>query len=333
MNNMEFINKDVFFVDDVYSENIKQGATREGYGLGLLEAGKRDENVIAICADLTGSTNTLTFAKQFPRRFIQVGIGEQSMASIASGAAAMGKIPFFASYAIFSPGRNWEQIRTTICYNGSNAKIIGAHAGVSVGPDGGTHQALEDIALTRILPRMTVLVPFDAVEAEKAVLAAAKHIGPVYIRLARCKTPIISTKDTPFEIGKSLMCFEAPNAKITIFSCGNLLHTVLQVANELQKNGINTRIVNISTIKPLDKKILEYAKQSKAFVTVEEHQVAGGMGSAICEFVSESHNIPIKRIGIDDVFGESGKPEELLDHHGLSTKKIIKTIEQFSNNL
>ena len=244
----------------LFDKDVEQAPIRQGYGDGLLEAGKQDKNIVALCADLTGSTMTSVFSKVFPERFVQMGIGEQSMASVASGMAAMGKVPFLASYAMFSPGRNWEQIRTTICYNDSNVKVAGAHAGVSVGPDGGTHQAIEDIAIMRVIPRMTVLVPCDSIEAKKATLAAAKMKGPVYIRLAREKTPIITAEETPFEIGTAQYFFipnQSTKAKpmqdiglaldVGIVAIGALVYNAIIAAKELEAEGIGAAVLNFGT--------------------------------------------------------------------------------------
>ena len=323
------INKKLNLVEDVFCENIHQAPTRLGYGEGLVEAGKLDANVVALCADLTESTKTNLFAKEFPHRFVEMGIGEQSMASVASGMAAMGKIPFFASYAVFSPGRNWEQIRTTICYNNSNVKIVGAHAGVSVGPDGGTHQAIEDIAITRVIPRMTVLVPCDSEEAKKATLAAAKYKGPVYIRLARENTPVVTTDKTPFEIGKAYPMWKSDKPSAVIFTCGNILHNTLKAVKRLAEANIKVSVVNVPTIKPLDKDtVINFATQTDLVITIEEHQVAGGLGGTICELLSEHLPRKIIRIGIDDQFGESGTPEELLASHGLDEDGIYVKLKE-----
>lgn len=313
---------------DIFSEVVEKKAIRNGFGEGLLEAGKRDKRVVALCADLTDSTKVSNFKEEFPERFFEMGVAEQSMASVASGMAAMGKIPFFASYAMFSPGRNWEQIRTTICYNDTNVKIVGAHAGVSVGPDGGTHQAIEDIAITRVIPKMTVLVPCDAIEAKKATMASAIHKGPVYIRLAREKTPIITSKKTPFEIGKAEVFYRSNNPVVTIIACGQLVYQALIAAEQLKEDSISVIVVNCSTIKPLDQKIIDYAKETNKVVTVEEHQKAGGMGSAIAELLSENSPMPIIRVGIDDKFGQSGEPDELIMHYNIGVSGITQAVEK-----
>jgi transketolase len=305
--------------------------TRNGYGEGLLEAGKRDESVVALSADLTESTKTLPFALEFPQRFVQVGIAEQNMASVASGMAAMGKIPFMASYAMFSPGRNWEQIRTTIAYNNVNVKIIGAHAGISVGPDGATHQAIEDIALMRVIPNMIVIVPCDAHEARKATLFAAKHEGPVYIRLGRSDTPVVTTIESPFTLGKGDW-FYRKNTEYTrsvgIISTGSLAYNALQAAVALEAEGIGVSVLHLATIKPLDTDALdELALTHDYLVTVEEHQVAGGLGSTVAEYLSGVNPKKIIRLGIKDEFGQSGEPNELLAHYKLDIRAITEAVQ------
>lgn len=301
--------------------------TRNGYGDGLVEAGKRDERVVALAADLTESTRTLPFAEAFPQRFIQMGITEQNMASVASGMAAMGKIPFIASYAMFSPGRNWEQIRTTIAYNNSNVKIIGAHAGVSVGPDGATHQALEDVSLMRVMPNMVVISPCDVHEARKATLVASKYSGPVYIRLGRSDTPVVTTADSPFELGKAQILYTksvTSERTVGLISTGVLAYNAIRAASELEKSGIGASVLHIATIKPLDTEALtEFAKQHDVLVTIEEHQVAGGLGGAVTEYLSSSYPTIVVRMGIHDEFGQSGEPEELISHYKLDIDSIV----------
>lgn len=308
----------------LFSADVEQAPIRAGFGEGLLIAGRADERVVAMCCDLTESTKMDAFAKEFPKRFWEMGIMEQSSASVASGMAAMGKIPFVSSYAMFSPGRSWEQIRTTICYNDRPVKIVGSHAGVSVGPDGGTHQAIEDIALTRVIPRMVVLTPCDAIEAKKATIAMAKTNTPAYIRLAREKTPIITTEETPFEIGKA-QTFYRPQAapKVGIIACGSLVYNALVAARELEADGVNAVVMNIGTVKPIDREaVIALAKECGAIVTVEEHQVACGMGSAVAEVLSAEHPTKIAFVGVHDLFGQSGKPEELIAHYGMDKEGI-----------
>ena len=313
----------------LFDKDVEQAPIRQGYGDGLLEAGKQDKNIVALCADLTGSTMTSVFSKVFPERFVQMGIGEQSMASVASGMAAMGKVPFLASYAMFSPGRNWEQIRTTICYNDSNVKVAGAHAGVSVGPDGGTHQAIEDIAITRVIPRMTVLVPCDSIEAKKATLAAAKMKGPVYIRLAREKTPIMTTEETPFEIGKAQYFYKSEKIDVGIIAIGALVYNATIAAKELGQEGIGAAVLNLGTVKPMDEeKVVELAKIAGAIVTVEEHQIACGMGSMVAEVLAGKQPTPIEFVGVRDKFGQSGEPNELIEHYGMGVSHIKEAVKK-----
>ncbi|MBU2109395.1 transketolase family protein [Patescibacteria group bacterium] len=323
------INKSQKLNPKLFDKDVEQEPLRFGFGEGLLRAGEEDENVVALCADLTDSTKVSTFSKKFPERFIEMGISEQSMASVAAGLAAVGKVPFIASYAMFSPGRNWEQIRTTICYNDSNVKIAGAHAGVSVGPDGGTHQAIEDIAITRVIPRMTVIVPCDSIESKKATYEAAKIVGPVYLRFAREATPIMTTKDSPFEIGKANVLWESKNPQVAIIACGPLVYNSLIAAKELAEEGIEVIVINNHTIKPMDEKtIVESAKKTGAVVTVEEHQVHGGMGSAVAEVLGKNCPVPMEFIGVQDKFGESGQPEELIEHFGMGIKHIKEAVKK-----
>lgn len=304
-------------------------AIRTGFGQGLLEAGKQNENVVALCADLTDSTKMNFFKEEFPERFVEIGVAEQNLAGVGSGMAAMGKIPFISSYAMFSPGRNWEQIRTTICYNDVPVKIAGSHAGISVGPDGGTHQAIEDIAITRVIPNMTVISPCDVIEAKKATIAAAKTKEPTYIRLAREKTPIITTEETPFEIGKAQIFFETEEPEVGIIATGALVHKALAVAEELKKEGVDVVVMNISTIKPLDESmVLALVRNTNALVTVEEHQVAGGLGGAVAEYLAKQYPVPMEFVGVHDEFGQSGKPEELIEHYGMGESAIKKAVQK-----
>ncbi|MCF7835970.1 MAG: transketolase family protein [Candidatus Marinimicrobia bacterium] len=312
-------------------EKIEQVPTRQGFGEGLVKAGEKNENVVSLCADLSGSTKSKMYADKFPERFLQVGIGEQSMASVAAGMSAMGKVPFIASYAMFSPGRNWEQIRTTICYNDSNVKIAGAHTGVSVGPDGATHQAVEDIAITRVLPNMTVVVPCDFIETRKATVAAAETKGPFYIRFARENTPVMTTEETPFNVGKAEIFWspEEGEPEVSIIACGPLVHNAILAASELEKDGIKAEVINNHTIKPMDEKtIIETAQKSGAVVTVEEHQKAGGMGSAVAEILAKNNPVPMEFVGVDDRFGESGEPNELIEEFGMGVKSIKEAVNK-----
>jgi transketolase len=332
LNKLQKLNPKLFDAD------VEQRPNRDGYGTGVLIAGEKDERVVVLCADLTESTRSEGFAKKFPERFIELGVAEQNLATVAAGMANYGKIPFISSYAMFSPGRNWEQIRTTICYNDVPVKIVGAHAGVSVGPDGATHQALEDVALMRVLPNMTVLVPCDALEAERATIAAAKTGKPVYIRLAREKTPIITSKESRFEIGKAeilwecegLPAGEAGKPDVAIISTGPVTYYALCAAKELEAQGKKIRVINCHTIKPIDEGVIvTAARDAGKIVTVEEHQVAGGLGSAVAEVLARHYPVPMEFVGVKDEFGQSGKPEELIAHYGIDTKAIIKAVENF----
>lgn len=309
----------------LFDEDVEQVPTRNGFGEGLVLAGEADKNVVALCADLTESTRMEGFKKKFPERFVEVGVAEQNLVTVGAGMAAVGKIPFVASYATFSPGRNWEQIRTTICYNDQPVKIVGSHAGISVGPDGATHQALEDLAIMRVLPNMVVVCPADAIEAKKATQAIARNGKPSYIRLSRDKSQVVTTEETPFEIGKAEVFKEGKD--VTIIACGVMVYQALLAAKELEENHISVRVINNHTIKPLDQKtILAAAEETGAIVTAEEHQKAGGLGSAVAELVAEHHPVPVVRIGIEDSFGESGEPIELMKHFGLTHKDIKKAV-------
>ncbi|MGC1176508.1 MAG: transketolase family protein [Candidatus Saccharimonadales bacterium] len=303
------------------SGKLDQEPIRKGFGRGLLEAGKRWENVVAACADLTDSTQMSLFKAEFPERFVEIGVAEQNLVTVGAGLAAMNKIPFVSSYAAFSPGRNWEQIRTTICLNDRPVKIVGSHAGVSVGPDGATHQMLEDIALMRVLPNMVVIAPCDSVEAEKATLAMAQDKRPNYLRLAREATPIITTDKTPFEIGKAYVF--AKGTDVTLIATGTMTYQALAAAEKLYKDGIEAEVVHVPTIKPLDKEtILKSVRKTGAVVTAEEGQIIGGLGGAIAELLAEECPTPMKRIGMRDRFGESGEPNQLLEYFGLDAKHI-----------
>lgn len=317
--------------NNVFDADVEQVPIRKGFGQGLLKAGELDERVVGLCADLTESTQMHLFKEKFPQRFVEIGVAEQNLATVASGMAAMGKIPFITSYAMFSPGRNWEQIRTTIAYNDQPVKLAGSHAGISVGPDGGTHQAIEDIALMRVMPNMAVISPCDALEAKRVTLAAARTRTPVYIRLTREKTPIITTEATPFVWGQAQILWEAPGnlSDVVIFATGALVHKTLLVARAFEKEHKAVTVVNIATIKPLDTKtVIAQSSRAGAVVTVEEHQVAGGMGSAIAECLAEHHPVPIEFIGVRDLFGQSGTPAELIEHYGMGEKAIRAAVEK-----
>lgn len=318
-------------VDNLFTDNIESVPNRNGFGDGLLEAGKKNDKIVALTADLAESTRAQKFAEEFPERFIECGVAEQNMASVASGLAAMGKIPFIASYAMFSPGRSWEQVRTTIAYNNSNVKIIGAHAGVSVGPDGATHQAIEDMAIMRVMPNMIVIAPADANEAKQATLWAAEHKGPVYIRLARSATPVIMKEEATFDFPRAEMLITGEiqeNNSVGIIVTGTLTYNALRAGVNLNKNGISASVLHVPTIKPLDTGAVEkLAKQVDFLVTVEEHQAAGGLGSAVAEHLSEVSPIKIIRLGVKDEFGQSGTPEELITHYGLDEASIVKKVK------
>ncbi len=312
----------------LFDKDTDQKPTRDGYGTGLVKLGDKNKDVVALSADLTESTRTEAFAKKFPERFIETGVAEQNMATVAAGLGVSGKIPFIASYATFSPGRNWEQIRTTIAYNNSNVKIAGHHAGVSVGPDGATHQALEDIAMMRAMPDMRVIVPCDAVEAEKATMAAAHIWGPVYLRFGREKSPVMTTQDTPFVPGRGIVMWESKKPQAVIIGCGSLLWNALEAARQLEEKGIGTVVVNSHTVKPLDSRlIVSLAKKIGAVVTVEEHQVAGGLGGAVAELLAREAPTPIEFIGVHDHFGESGTPSELIEKYGMGVKDIMRAVK------
>ena len=310
--------------------SIEQVPNRNGYGQGLVEAGRKNKNVVLLCAALTESTRSEDFKKEFPDRFLELGVAEQNMASVASGLSAMGKIPFISSYAMFSPGRNWEQIRTTICYNNLHVIVAGAHAGVSVGPDGATHQAIEDMAIMRVIANMTVIAPADVHEARKATVAAAGLDGPVYIRFAREKTPVFTTAETPFEVGRAEIFWESKgNPDVAIIACGPLLHNAILAAQELEKEDIGVSVVNCHTVKPIDEKtIINTARDAGALVTVEEHQINGGLGSAVAEITSRNYPVPIEFIGVQNRFGESGDPNELIRHFGMAPKDIIEAAKR-----
>ncbi len=319
--------------DSKLKENIfdkpDMAATRDGFGQALLELGESNPHVVVLCADLAESTRTLAFKEKYPDRYIELGVAEQNLATVASGLANYGKIPFITSYAAFSPGRNNEQIRTTISLNNVPVKIAGAHAGISVGPDGATHQALEDMGLMRMQPRMTVLSPADSEEARKATLAAAAHNGPVYIRLTREKSPVITTAQSPFAVGKASVVWESDHTpEVVVFAAGPLLYEALLAAKELE-HTLPVVVINVASVKPLDAEtILQYAKDAGAVVTVEEHQIAGGVGSAITELLASSCPLPTEFIGVRDQFGQSGTMAELYGHYKLSAPHIKAAIQK-----
>jgi transketolase len=317
-------------------EKILEIPTRKGFGEGLLLLGKNNPQVVALSADLTDSTQVESFKKAYPNRFFEIGVSEQNMASVASGMASMGKIPFITSYAMFSPGRNWEQIRTTIAYNNVPVKIVGCHAGISVGPDGGTHQALEDIALMRVIPNMTVIVPCDAIEAKKAAIKISETKNPTYLRLFREKSPVLTAEDSPFEIGKINLVYKTEKAtdrKVLVLACGEMVSKVLFIAKKLEKENISLIILNVHTIKPLDSEtIKKYILESKNILVAEEHQISGGLGSAVLEALATENlleGLKIKLVGVEDRFGQSGKKDELYKEYGLDEDSLFKKILNF----
>ncbi len=313
----------------LFDADVEQVYTRKGFGDGLLAAGEKDARVFGLCADLTESTQMHLFKKKFPERFVEIGVAEQNLASVASGLSAMGKIPAITSYAMFSPGRNWEQIRTTICYNDRKVVIAGSHAGFSVGPDGGSHQALEDIALMRVTPNMQVVYPCDVIEARKATVDALLNQNkPTYIRLAREKTPVMTTEETPFVFGKANVMYQTPGSEFDVLICstGPITYNALVSAKKLEEeHSKKIAVINFHTIKPLDEEtLISFAKRSAKVVTVEEHQISGGFGSAICEVLSEQCPKQVARVGIHDRFGQSGTPAELMKEYGLTVEDIVK---------
>lgn len=323
------VNNKQFLSDKLFKKDIEIKLMRDGFGHGLLEAGEKDERIVVLTADLKDSTKVNYFADKFPERFIEVGVAEQNLVTIASGMANYGKIPFCTSYAIFSPGRNWEQIRTTIAIDAYPVKIIGAQSGLNIGHYGVTHQGLEDIALTRVIPNMNVLVPSDYLEAKKATLEMAKIMEPFYMRLPRIESPVYTTDKTPFKIGKTNVLTESKKPEVTIIACGLMVYEALLAYKELLENGIETIVINLHTIKPLDTEtIVRYAKLTGAVVTIEEHQVAGGMGSAVAECLVKNFPVPMEILGVQERFGQSGKPKDLFKEYGLTKEDIEKSVKK-----
>ena len=323
------LNPDLKLNPKLFDEDVEIKPTRAGYGEGLLELGRGNPNVVALSADLTESTYAHLFAQKYPDRFFQCGVAEQNMAAIAAGLAMNGKIPFMSSYATFSPGKNWETIRTTIIYNNANVKMAGHHAGIMTGPDGATHQATEDIAITRSWPNIKILVPCDSEEAKKATIKAGEISGPVYLRFTRDKTPIMTTSETPFKIGKIQTFWTTDNPVATIFATGYMLYYALLAAKELDEDGIKVLVANVSTIKPLEREtILALAKKTKAFVAVEDHQIMGGLGGAIAEFTAKTIPTPMEFIGLQDTFAESGSPKELIEKYGMGKNAIKEAVKR-----
>jgi transketolase len=323
------LNPNAKLVANVFGSDMTSKSTRDGFGLGAVELGKENSDIIVLCADLSESTRAEWFQKEFPDRFVQVGVAEQNMAALASGFAQAGKIPFITSYAAFSPGRNYEQIRTTVALNEMPVKVCGMHAGVSVGPDGATHQMLEDIGLMRMLPNMIVLVPSDAEEARKAVIEAGKHNGPVYIRFGRSNVPVYTTPETPFSVGKALELWRSEKTKVALMATGSMAYNALLAARALESDGIGSIVLSVPTVKPLDQeKVLACARSVSHVVTIEEHQIAGGFGSAIAEYLSEAHPVRVTRLGLNDTFGQSGEPDELIHHYGLDGVSIAGKVRR-----
>ncbi len=309
------------------ADDIEQEPTRKGYGEGVVELGQADEKVVVLTGDLAGSTQAAEFGKQFPGRFIEVGIAEQNMMGIAAGLAIEGRTPFISSYAVFSPGRSWDQLRVSVCYTNANVKVAGAHTGISVGPDGATHQALEDIAITRTLPNLTVVVPCDYLETKKATIALGQMVGPAYFRFAREKTPVFTTAKTPFKIGKAEIFKDGTD--VALIGSGPVLYNGILAAMDLEKEGISVLVVNNHTIKPIDvETITSVAKKCGAVVTLEEHQIMGGAGSAVCEVLAQHCPVPVEMVGVVDHFGESGEPTELIEKYGMGKESIKEAIKK-----
>jgi transketolase len=319
------LNPDVHLAANIY-EKVEKIPTRDGYGHGLVELGKSNPNVVVLCADLSDSTRALWFAEKYPERFVEVGISEQDMMGLAAGLAAVGKIPFVSTYGVFCTGRAWDQMRTTVAYGEFNVKIASAHGGVSVGADGATHQSLEEIALSRVLPNMKIIIPTDYWETKKATLESARIEGPMVLRFGREKVPVITTPETPFRFGRAETY--RFGSDVTLIACGPMVYEALTAARELEQRGIDARVINMHTIKPIDKEaIIKAAKETGAIVTAEEHQVNAGFGSAIAEVVVENYPVPLKRVGILDRFGESGEPDELMVEFNLKSTDIVRAAE------
>lgn len=317
------LNKDAKLNEKVFEKEVEMKATRDGYGDGLMILGEADPNVVVLSADLTESTRAQKFAEKYPERFVQIGVAEQNLAAVAAGLGVSGKTAFISSYATFSPGRNWEQVRTTICYNDSNVKIAGHHAGLMTGPDGATHEATEDIAIMRALPNMRVFVPCDAIQAKQATLAAGKLWGPTYIRFSREKSPTLTTEATPFTAGKAEVFWQSKKPEVAIIVTGILTHNAMVAAKELDEEGVGSVVLNVHTIKPLDeKKIAEVVKKCGAVVSVEEHQIHGGLGDAVAGSLARSYPAPQEFIGMQNTFGESGNPWDLVNKYGMGVKDI-----------
>lgn len=310
--------------------NVERKATREGFGEAINLLGKNNRNVVVVTADLGESMKVDEFEKMYPERFVQIGVAEQNMMGVSAGLALSGKIPFAVSYAVFNPGRNWDQMRVSVCYTNTNVKIVGGHTGITVGPDGATHQALEDIAMTRVLPNLMVVVPADFEQAKKATIAVAIHKGPVYLRLTRPKTAMFTTATTPFELGKAQVLRSGKD--VTVFACGNLVYEALLAAEEL-KGEIDVEVINVHTIKPIDEEtITRSARKTGKVITLEDHQINGGLGGVVAEVLGEKWPTKMVRMGMKDSFGESGEPGELLAKYELDKDGVIKTIRKIIND-
>lgn len=326
------LNKDAHLSEKIFADEVEKKPTRDGFGLGAIEAGKKDERVVVLSADLAESTRAEWFQKEFPDRYIEMGVAEQNLATVAAGLANYGKIPFFASYAAFSPGRNWEQIRTTIALNNVPAKVCGMHAGVQTGPDGATHQMLEDIAIMRAMPNMIVVVPADSEEGRKATYEAAFNGKPTYLRFGREKMAVMTTPETPFSIGKAYYLWKSEKPDVGIIGCGPLLYEALLAAKMLEEEGIKVSVLNSHTVKPLDEKtVTELATEAGAIVTVEEHQVIGGLGGAVAETLAKHHPVPMEFIGMQDEFGQTGTAAELIKHYKLDAAAIAEAAKKVKN--
>lgn len=321
------INEQAKLNPNIGKEDVEQRPTRDGFGDALMELGDRDEKVMALTGDLADSVRVAEFAKKYPERFIECGVAEQNMMGVAAGLALAGKTPFVSSYAVFSPGRSWDQLRVSVAYSQANVKVAGAHTGVSVGPDGATHQALEDIAITRTIPNLTVIVPCDYWETKKAALALGETQGPAYFRFGREKTPVITTEETVFQVGKAEIFKEGTH--VALIGCGPVLYNGLMAALELEKEGISVLVINNHTIKPMDVETIVWAaKLTGAVVTLEEHQVMGGAGSAVVEVLAKHYPVPVEMVGMQDTFGESGEPDELIAKYGMDKDSIKEAIRK-----
>jgi transketolase len=323
------LNPHLYLNDKLFDEGVEQKPTRDGFGAGLVQLGDANPNVVALCADLTESTRIETFAKKYPDRFFEIGVAEQNMAAIAAGLGVSGKIPFISSYATFSPGKNWETIRTTIVYNQANVKIAGHHSGIVTGPDGATHQATEDIAITRCWPDIQIIVPCDSHEAKRATITAGETNGPFYLRFTRDKTPVMTTEQTPFQLGKLQTYWVSEKPQVAILGTGHMLYYALLAAKALEEENVPVLVVNVATIKSLDEEgLLSIAKETNAIVTVEDHQVMGGLGGAIAEFTAKNYPVPMEFIGLQNTFAESGTAKELIEKYGMGKDAIIAAVKK-----